>query len=149
MGPGESVYGVYLHPRWGDLLTSRTIATVTGGRKIPPWPDDAPSGVAYACSVVNISDASMSGIVVPLAITFESGQATVRRTIKQITLPVTLQPSGAPFKFYLVDDTGWQPAVMLPSAGEGRYKDESRNRLVTFTTPAAYGKPSILRGFGR
>lgn len=142
---GTSIYGVQLHPKWGNVIQAPTPQTQPRARSV--WPNLQFNNVGYRCQISNDVDKRLSGIFVPLQVKFFSESAPVRNRLVDVPIPESIDSHGE-FLFYIADDTGWLPEVKLPERIRGRIgpNTEVREILVHYST--FDGKPSSLNGFG-
>jgi hypothetical protein len=142
----EPVFGVLLHPQWGNQL-------VTGVPRFAPdgasyWPSmQTAKGFGYRCEFFNEGDDALSGVAMDLEVAYRASNALLRSRTIALRLANPIRPRET-FRLHIVDDTGWDPEVALPlsiMARVGARASESKVRLRYSTHDAT---PFHLSGFG-
>lgn len=140
----ESVYAVYLHPKWGNELV-KFLFQSTERWTVWPEPDRKVSPVGYRCELVNDGSAKLLALFVPFRVEFRAEARSLRSRTIEIGLE-PIEPKKA-FVFHIVDDSGWDPRVDLPERVSGRIIGEIRNRSVPVQYSTLEGMPPHLTGF--
>lgn len=148
----RAVYGLELSPGWGNQLQSSVARSVLDDRD-SLWPIDTEilnsntgvvrSGGGFLCFMTNQSQDPLLSVRLALRVTYRKPGAPHRDMI-QMMLPHPLEAFQS-FSFYLADDTGWNPEVVLPEAIAARIGDS----LKAVEIPVQYSNrdPLSLRAF--
>lgn len=155
-GQGDkTVYGFELSPSWGSQLQMSVARSVPDGR-LSLWPTDTEvldpktgavrSGGGFLCFLTNHSERPLTSIRLALRVTYRKPGAPSREPI-QLTLPDPIEAFQS-FAFYLADDTGWDPEVVLPDQISAKIGDSQRvvEIPVQYSTPPP-PQPMGLRAF--
>jgi hypothetical protein len=141
-----NIYGVQLHPKWGNVIQAPTPQTGEPRAK-SVWPDVRANNVGYRCRLFNDGDEMLSGLFVPLQVTFFSQAASLRNRLIDVPIPEPIA-SRAEFVFHIADDTNWRPEIRLPEHVRGRIGSATENRDISVRYSTFDGKPPRLKGFG-
>jgi hypothetical protein len=143
---GESLYAVFLHPKWGNQLVQSMFRNGPSGQK-SIWPGpDVKERIAYVCDVTNHSETPLSITGFPIHVTFRSDQAKIRERVVTVGFPDYITPKNH-FRIHLADDTGWNPVAALPDIVTGRGPGGATESIhVDYASSS--GKRTTLSGFG-
>lgn len=140
--PGESLYVLRLHPKWGDALVNFQYTPQAGSY----WPSEYAEGIAYRCMFKTSSNVKLLNIVVPITIVYEEDRISQPSRTAEPTLPVELSPT-MPIIIHVFDDTGWMPAVKFPRTVIGRIAGEVKTRVIPVDYFTRDGAPLRLTKF--
>jgi hypothetical protein len=114
------------------------------------WPDSATStlsGIAYKCDVENSGTGKVAGLIVPFRIIYRSQEIKQPRRTIEIPFPDELEP-GNLLVLHIIDDSGWDPEVILPEYVSGRLPGERKTLSISVEHSTTSGEPMHLAGFG-
>ena len=138
----DSLYAIRLHPQWGNQLVEVKDET--------SWPDSATSTlsvIAYKCDVVNSGTVKVAGLIVPFRIIYRSQERKQPRRTIEIPFPDELE-LGNPLVLHIIDDSGWDPEVILPEYVSGHLPGERKTLSISVEHSTTSGEPMHLAGFG-
>jgi hypothetical protein len=139
----ESLFAVYLHPKWGDDLVKFLYGTVP---EAVYWPDRKTFGIVYSCQVTNMSNVKFASISLLLRVDFRSEARGQKSRTFELGLPIDLDPQQR-FIFHIADDSGWDPVVTLPEFVRVRLNGERKSIAVPVEYATRNGEPMHLAGF--
>jgi hypothetical protein len=140
--PGDSIYSVSLHSRWGDGIIKAII-----GSDDPFWPSEQTSGAAFKCVITNSGKADILGLTLPFHIDYKAHEASPQSRTAVIVLPDIIE-QGKSFVFHIVNDTIRYPEVTLPEHVYGRVRGDVKSRDILVEYSTRDGAPTKLSGFG-
>lgn len=141
---GDSLYAIYLHPKWGNELVKFLYGSEGSSTY---WPNMKTTGIAYQCEIVNHGNASLLGLTVLFRVNFRGENRAQRSRTIEIGLPDPIEAHKR-FVFYAADDTGWTPKLLLPEEVSARINGESKGRIIQVQYSTLDGSPPELAGFG-
>lgn len=141
----ESLNVAYLHPKWGNQ-----VGLFMFGSEGPDayWPTINAAGVAYQCTIVNISSYQIAFLFIPFSIKFEKAEQAQRSWTMQVPITAGLAPNDR-FVVHLYDNTGWSPEVAPAKTVSGRLLGEEGTRELLVEHGTKDGLPYKLRSFGQ
>jgi hypothetical protein len=141
----EPVFGVLLHPRWGNqLVIGVPRFDLDGGRD---WPStQTAKGSGYRCEFLNEGDDALSSVTMDLEVAYRASNALLRRRTIVLRLANPIRPRAA-FTLHIVDDTGWDPEVILPLSMMARVGDSASPGNVRLRYSTHDATPFHLSGF--
>jgi hypothetical protein len=135
---GDSLYAIYLDPKWGNQLVFTPSAS---------WPPGATTNDrAYRCEVVNNGKFALHGLSVVFMTTFREGAGLPTKREIAIISPVSVEPQHS-VVFHLADDTKQAQEVIPPESVSARVGDDKERRKIPVRYPTVDGRPVKLRGF--
>jgi hypothetical protein len=141
----EPLFGVLLHPRWGNQLA-------IGVPRFAPndvnyWPSTPTAkGFGYRCEFFNEGDDVLLGVTMDLEVVYRSSNALLRSRTIALPFANPIRPRET-FKLHIVDDTGWDPEVILPSFMRARVGDSASESTVRLRYSTHDATPFHLSGF--
>lgn len=141
---GDSLYAIYLHPKWGNELVKFLFGSEEASTY---WPNMKTIGVAYQCEIVNHGNDTILGLTVLFRVKFTGDNRAQRNRTIEIGFPDPIEAHKR-FVFHAVDDTGWAPKVLMPEGVSARINGEPKNRFIQVQYSTVNGTPSELAGFG-
>jgi hypothetical protein len=143
---GAKIYGVQLHPQWGNVIQVPVRRTdQPNARSV--WPDLRTNNVGYQCQIVNDGTEELSGLSVQLRVKFFAASASPRNRLVDVPIRLPVEARGE-FMFYIADDSGWLPEVTLPERIRGRIGSATDVRDIPVRYASSDGMPPSLNGFG-
>lgn len=141
----EPVFGVLLHPRWGNQLVMGVRRFAQGD--VSYWPSArTPTGFGYRCEFRNEGDDALSGITMDLEVAYRASNALLRNRTIALPLSNPIRPKET-FRLHVADDTAWDPEVVLPLSLTARVGGGASPRTVRLRYSTHDGTPFHLSGF--
>jgi hypothetical protein len=142
----EPVFGVLLHPQWGNQLVTGVPRFALDGASY--WPStQTAKGSGYRCEFLNEGDDVLSGVTMDLEVAYRASNALLRTRTIALPLANPLRPKET-FRLHIVDDTGWDPEVVLPLFIKARVGDSASPGQVRLRYSTHDASPYRLSGFG-
>ena len=117
----DSIFAVYLHPKWGNQLVTFLYGST---QEAMYWPSYIARGIAHRCKIINIGSSRLSGINLILRISYgKDGVGQPSRTgeyrIKDLSPKDSLD-------IYVTNDTVWSPEVTISELAQGHISGDSK-----------------------
>lgn len=138
----DSIYSVWLHPKWGDVIMKAIIGDDTA-----LWPDEHWSGAAYKCTITNSGKIDIIGLHLPFHIDYRAPEASPTDRTATVTLPDIIETRGS-FVFFIFNDTIRSPMVTLPEHVYGRVHGDVKSKDILLEYSTRDGSPTKISGFG-